>query len=131
MEVLKFFWQHTALPASASATETLDSINCFLSTSSFGTTATSVAEPRVFAFFSDTQRSAFTAAGTYMSQMATTGMQDLTDGDGHGILIATDNIFAQVTSTATGNANAVNIKLLYRWKNVSLSEYIGIVQSQT
>lgn len=55
---------------------------------------------------------------------------DLTDGAGHGILIATDQIFVQMKSQATGTANSAYIKLCYRWKNVGLSEYIGIVQSQ-
>jgi hypothetical protein len=63
--------------------------------------------------------------------MPTTQVLDLTDGAGHGLLIATDNIFMTVYSTNTGVANEVGCKILYRWKNVSVEEYIGIVQSQT
>lgn len=60
---------------------------------------------------------------------------DLTDGDGHGILVATDNIFviciSQLsTTTPTSVPNTVTGKIMYRWKNVSVQEYIGIVQSQ-
>lgn len=62
-------------------------------------------------------------------------IHDLTDNDGHGILVATDNVWvtliSQTNSTAaTGALNQGTCKLLYRWKNVKLQEYIGIVQSQ-
>ena len=55
---------------------------------------------------------------------------DITDGAGHGFLVATDQIYMQVfTNGATATAT-VRVKMLYRWKNVSLAEYIGIVQGQ-
>jgi len=133
MEVLKIFWNRTAMPASASATEAADIIAFAISTTSFGTTTpiNGIANPRVIYQRADTNRSAFTAAGTYMFQdVGQNGNIDVTDGAGHGILVATDNIFLQVASTTTGAANTVDTKLLFRWKNVGLSEYIGIVQSQ-
>lgn len=55
---------------------------------------------------------------------------DLTDGAGHGILIATDQIFWQVFSNSFAAAIGVEVKIMYRMKNISLQEYIGIVQSQ-
>lgn len=131
MEVLKVMFTSTGVPACASATEALDSIDCFLSTTSFGTTATTWSEPRVFAGDGIASRCAFTAAGTYFAIMPSSIRQyDYTDGAGHGILIATDNIFAQVNSVGTGATNVYRVKILYRWKNVSLQEYIGIVQAQ-
>lgn len=64
-------------------------------------------------------------------------IHDLTDGAGHGVLIATDNItlaynaflgpFDAAIYTFQPFAQA---ELLYRFKEVSLQEYIGIVQSQ-
>ena len=62
-------------------------------------------------------------------------IHDLTDGDGHGILVATDFIYLTMITqlvglTATGTAQQMLAKVLYRWKEVSLQEYIGIVQSQ-
>lgn len=64
-------------------------------------------------------------------------VHDLTDGAGHGVLIATDNIYLSMTLlsasidggsyTSNGQARA---DLLYRFKDVTLTEYIGIVQSQ-
>lgn len=130
MEVLKVVFNTTALPASASATETIDTLNVFLSTKNFSTTATTQAEPTVFAYDSQISRSAFTAAGTYWAYVPSVRFFDCTDGAGHGILIATDNIYMQISSALTGNANTANVKILYRWKNVPLQEYIGIVQSQ-
>jgi len=55
---------------------------------------------------------------------------DLSDGAGHGTLIATDQIFFQIASSNTGAQNTAAVKVWYRWKNVSLQEYVGIVQSQ-
>lgn len=131
MEVLKVAITHTAMPVSASAAENIDSISVYISTKSQGTTATSWAEPTVFAAVLDSQSSAFTAAGTYMSSRPTQPfIMDLTDGAGHGYLIATDNVFGQVTSGNTGATNSAIVRLYYRWKNVGLAEYIGIVQSQ-
>jgi len=66
-------------------------------------------------------------------------IHDLTDGAGHGILIATDNVylaFDVLISSPAGNNISVLVgsylqaDLIYRFKNVSLQEYIGIVQSQ-
>ena len=130
MEVLKVFFNLPLTAASASATEAVDSITAFLSTSSFGTTSTSFSEPRVVAAAKSNSRHAFTAGGTYYTVMPGIIVVDVTDGAGHGVLVATDNIFLQVVSATTGNANTVDVKVLYRWKNVSLQEYIGIVQSQ-
>jgi len=59
-------------------------------------------------------------------------VQDLTDGAGHGILVATDNVFVGFIQTASGEpiSGTFTCRVLYRWKNISLTEYIGIVQSQ-
>jgi len=131
MEILKVYIVTTTLPVSASVAETSDTISVFISTSNFGATATAFNEPRVFAGYIVSQDSAFTAGGTYMAKEHQMPYQlDLTDGAGHGVLIATDNIFIQVTSVLTGAANTADVKFLYRWKNVALQEYIGIVQSQ-
>lgn len=57
-------------------------------------------------------------------------IQDLTDEAGHGILVATDNIYMNLITVATGVANSGYCRITYRFKEVSLQEYIGIVQSQ-
>lgn len=55
---------------------------------------------------------------------------DLTDSSGHGILIATDSISMFILSAATGIVNTAWCRVSYRFKEVTLAEYIGIVQSQ-
>lgn len=97
-----------------------------LSTKSFGTTQTTFGEPTVLASWIRTIR--LTTSGAWVQNEPF--MVDLTDGGGHGVLVATDNLFAQVASNATGFTNTVRIKILYRFKRVSLAEYVGIVQSQ-
>lgn len=55
---------------------------------------------------------------------------DLTDGAGHGLLLATDQFYIQLYSIGKVSVDTYAIKIYYRWKEVSLVEYIGIVQSQ-
>lgn len=64
-------------------------------------------------------------------QEGTDFWQDVTDGQGHGVLIATDKIYIITNGGEATNTNKVYCNILYRWKNVSLQEYIGIVQSST
>lgn len=130
MEVLKIFVNFPQFPAIAAVAETTDTMNIAFSTRNTGTTNQLLGEPSVFAFLRTIRAGAFTAGGTYWGQETPVQVWDCTDGSGHGILIATDSIFVQVTSAGTGNANTVQYKILYRWKRVSLPEYIGIVQSQ-
>lgn len=130
LEILRVHVEGPVLPASASATETSDSASILFTSKNFGTTAINSAEPTCFSNFAQVSRSAFTAAGTYFNVFSNVMDQDLTDGAGHGVLIATDNIFAQTQSASTGNTNTWRCKILYRWKNVGLAEYIGLVQSQ-
>lgn len=63
-------------------------------------------------------------------QVETDRWQDLTDQAGHGVLVASDFINVGFYTSATGAPNVCVLKLYYRWKDVSLTEYIGIVQSQ-
>ncbi len=131
LEVLRVYFTNTTVPTLASATEVSKSSVILLSTKNFGTTDITVAEPTVFAWASRQQRGAFTAAGTYGENNTFDSGMDLTDGQGHGLLVATDNIFAQVQSPSnTGAAVTYRVKILYRMKNVGLREYIGIVQGQ-
>lgn len=78
------------------------------------------------------------AAASVNSNIVTTGGRsiimpihvDLTDSNGNGMLIATDNItLAQGNVTGTGTFRSI-AKIRYRLVNVGLTEYIGIVQSQ-
>lgn len=55
---------------------------------------------------------------------------DLSDGAGHGFLVATDSMFLQLSSANTAIANTCVAKIYYRFKEVALEEYIGIVAGQ-
>jgi hypothetical protein len=56
---------------------------------------------------------------------------DLTDGDGHGILAAGDNLFVEFITANTASHGAVaNVRLLFRFQEVSVEDFVGIVQGQ-
>lgn len=55
---------------------------------------------------------------------------DLTDEAGHGILVATDTIYITGVTTVVGLGSIVDARIMYRFKEVGLAEYVGIVQSQ-
>lgn len=84
-------------------------------------------DPRVLALFRVSSN--LTTSGLIFNDMVM--YRDLTDGAGHGVLVATDNLYVQmyVNGAATSGTTG-SVKILYRYKNVSVQEYIGIVQSQ-
>lgn len=91
------------------------------------------ADPRVLATFYRAWN--VPATGTAISAITEYDIDevsDLTDEAGHGILIATDNIYLAVYNDAAGPTllTDLSVSLRYRMKEVSLQEYIGIVQSQ-
>jgi len=96
------------------------------STKNNGTTTTGFQDPSIFAMSNRVER--ITTSGQIYTQQIE--MIDLTDGAGHGYLLATDNFYVQQLSTNTSVANSCSFKILYRWKNISLAEYIGIGQGQ-
>jgi hypothetical protein len=55
---------------------------------------------------------------------------DLTDGAGNGILVAVPQIYLGMITAGQGAAINGSVKILYRYVDVDLTEYIGIVQSQ-
>ncbi len=56
---------------------------------------------------------------------------DLTDNEGNGILVATQNIVIVGANTSgTAGPRTVTAKVLYRLTEVGIQEYVGIVQSQ-
>lgn len=85
---------------------------------------------KVIAYQEKIYRGAFTAAGTYQNVITEPTAIDLTDGAGHGVLVATDNLFFALFTQQFIAAGTGSAKILYRFKRVALQEYIGIVQSQ-
>jgi len=83
--------------------------------------------PTVFSSFSRDGLFATAVGFSYSSRR----FEDvLHDGAGHGFLVGTDSLFLCVNSGATGAVNRVTAKVFYRFKEVTLAEYIGIVQGQ-
>lgn len=69
-------------------------------------------------------------ASTGWGNIQAENYNDLTDQAGHGILVASDTLYFGLYSGATSQGNQMVFKVGYRFKDVSLVEYIGIVQSQ-
>jgi len=88
-------------------------------------------EPNVFCQMRLYQEGAFTGGGSFAYSYDGLMSYDLTDGAGHGFLIGTDKIFVQCDSDdQTPEITTFNFKILYRFKSITLQEYIGIVQGQ-
>jgi len=107
------------------ATGAANSVRGFLDTSGEADNAT---EPTTF--YSGQQDLLFATAIGFQIVDRNIGRTDYTDNAGHGFLVATDSIFATVATQVTGRINIITFKILYRFKEVTLQEYIGIVQGQ-
>lgn len=57
-------------------------------------------------------------------------VQDLTDGNGNGVLIAVPRLFLGGDADAGNVAFNADIKILYRVREVNVAEFVGIAQSQ-
>lgn len=131
MEILKFYVSRGVIEAQAAVGEVQKRVSQSVTTKSFGTSTVSVVEPSALLYCNFKNTGAFTAGGTYSDSLADPLVVDMTDGAGHGILVATDSLFMQVSSVNQDAAQTSTVWILYRWKNVGLAEYIGIVQSQS
>lgn len=87
-------------------------------------------DPRVLAVSELSWRGAFTAAGSFESVANMTDKIQFHDGAGHGLLVATDSLFMAANTANFTGAATFFAKIAYRFKEVTLEEYIGIVQSQ-
>lgn len=131
IEVLRLYWHFSDLPIINTPGETINEIRGTLSTSSGAAVNLAYGDPTVVNAAQIRRFGAFTALGTYMDHASLIPIeQDMTDGAGHGFLVASDSIFLQTQSTGTGLTNSCTCRILYRFKRVALVEYIGILQSQ-
>jgi len=129
MEVLKLYlWFPTE--AINNAAETHQRAGITMSTKDFAAVYATSSEPTVIAKLMWTGWSAFTALYPNTNMLTLPLVMDLTDGDGHGVLVASDYFYMQGFTLGYAAIMNLEFKILYRFKNVSLTEYIGIVQSQ-
>lgn len=131
IEILKVLW---AMPGYAfPQAEGLTNIQNRAQLSTAPLTQIKLDSPSVFDFNLRKWRQYGTAAegdNTYFETWSEPDIHDLTDGAGHGVLIATDSIYLGVDSVNYPGIASYNVRILYRYKEVGLQEYIGMVQSQ-
>ena len=94
--------------------------------STLGSAAADVTDPKTFGFALENRQ--LTTSGAAFLQMPL--HIDLTDNNGNGVLIATDQITIVHGNLSGTNVGSVVAKVLYRLVNVGIQEYVGIVQSQ-
>lgn len=131
MEILRVKWFLLGMPTVAGAA--VARFQALLTTNMQAPTApnTAARDPRNISIYNMFwQVGAASNAGFQFNQEAFTKDDDLTDGAGHGVLVATDNMNINLQSANTGIVNNMAVQILYRWKEITLVEYIGIVQSQ-
>lgn len=128
MEALKVEFTLPTIDSNSAAGGDLKTCSIQLTPSS--SSAINTSDPKVLAQYSRQFRGAFTAGGTYSVVENNPECIDLTDGNGHGVLVATDTLFLGVNTVGYGTAASFACRILYRFKIVTLEEYIGIVQSQ-
>lgn len=127
IEILKIQWVVSGSPAVTAGTS--GSARYYLTTKSYGSTEPALNEGPIV----DSMHIGVSsiAASTSSDVIPMEFWHDLTDATGHGILVGTDNLYLGIISTANiPYALSVCCRVLYRYKRVTLAEYIGIVQSQ-
>ena len=95
-------------------------------TSSLATLGADLNDPRVVSLVHENKT--ITTSGQIVEMKPV--VMDLTDSNGNGVLVATQSL--SLVHSGVGQATATNAtaKILYRLVNVSIEEYVGIVQSQ-
>jgi hypothetical protein len=142
VELLKIYWDFGGLP-SISTTQIYSYTSLRLAynatTAALPTTSNnaSIGNPlMIFETAVEQQGESISAAfggGGFAYVNQHNDFTDLTDGAGHGILIAVPTIWFGVTISGwtSGGLAQGSVRILYRLKKVKLIEYIGIVQQQS
>jgi len=140
LEILKWTYDASITPAGGALGSA--AVKICLSTRSNSTTPPNygVADPYSIDYVAEsvpTAIAALTGTGVTANLISfyKSGMRDLTDGAGHGVLFGMDTLYIQcqwIASSTAGAGTAIgdlNICIWYRWKNVGFSEYVGMVTS--
>lgn len=129
MEILWVEFVHRSLTAAAGATAEYH-MSLTTNPAAPATIQAAVADPRTVADW-NTNITATAAPASFWTSEGISEV-DLTDQAGHGFLVATDNLFldAFTSGPAAAAMNVPVCRIGYRFKLVSLQEYIGIVQAQ-
>lgn len=132
-EVLKVIFITGNIDQTFDATFSRKNVQVQVSTRSLQTLGIFPLNPAVIAFYTRTY-AGLVADDPADQQFALVTEQpfvvDLTDGAGHGVLVASDNLYVGLNTEGYLAATSCVVKILYRFKDVTLTEYIGMVQSQ-
>lgn len=119
-------------PLEATTGDNLKYVNVTTNPSPILSVPDGVKDPRTLADF--LTHILVNASPVSVAQIFTTQEVDLTDSAGHGLLVATDQLYFNLvvnnTTTTLSGTDTAFVRLGYRFKDVSLAEYVGIVQSQ-
>jgi len=129
LELLRVQWGIPGIPDVDDVTETAYFMQGAITTRDHGTTAVTFGMTDLIDIVAVEFQGAWTAGGSYALVHHRVDDHDLTDSSGNGPLVATDNLFIQLYGAAEF-ALVINGRLLYRFRTVPLSEFIGMVQSQ-
>lgn len=128
MEILQLQWSMPPPDTNNAAGGSNIAVRAQLATAPTG--SIDPGNPRVLGYSTQNYRGAFTAGGTFQTIQINPYVVDMTDGAGHGILVGTDTLYISMNTNGFANPAFINLRIMYRWKEVGLEEYIGIVQSQ-
>jgi len=120
IELLKVIWSMSVGDGATGSSRT-----AVLTTSS-QTAAVSWEDPDVVDRIQDSI--VITTSGLYAPHRPE--IHDFTDGAGHGLIIATENLFVGLVGTSQTNALNVRCRILYRFKNISVNEFVGLAIQQ-
>ncbi len=121
--VMELLWLDTDLSTTLNAAAEQVNVNFMI-----GSTPTAFVQyndPRVFAL-RGVQMQLLTSGAVAVNDPVRFEMQS---ADGFGYLLASDSFHVSIQGTATGVANIVRWKLFYRFVDIPLSEFVGLVQS--
>lgn len=120
----------TANFAPGAAAESNSYVKLYCSSKNFGTTVPSLSfgDATVFAYARHQLAIYESTAASTLAVVDDGPIQiDMTDGDGHGVLFANQQIYLMVVSNATGLTNVARVKFLYREKYITEAELLGLV----
>lgn len=129
IEILSVNWRVPGPPPVGNPAETGQNYYAFITTRNHGTVVPELDENDIIDWYGAEFQGAFTAAGTYGVYVGQNEDHDITDHEGHGVLVGTDRLYIQVSGSATF-AVTCQFRILYRFRLVPLAEYIGMIQSQ-
>lgn len=125
IEILGVEWTYDGITVATAANTYAAALKTANSAPAVGTAL--AADPSVLV---QDQWGLYGASAASFASIPTVRYTNCQDADGHGILMAADQVFVYVGTKLTTGVMNVCPRVLYRFKNVGLIEYVGMLQSQ-